>query len=223
MSLLPEVMKFFEGILLSNGRKRGEVVFDVPIGTIVEYFNYAHVEAQILSKEPSKWKIDIRAESNLIQDNIGTPSIPTPPIVNNSASGHESSEQTEPMRIGDTIEIELGLYLTINSARVDGSGSGLHLIFDCTFENGTGSDYTINSRLSLSITDLDGNIYRATPESTLNGTVSHGYYFNGEVGFEVPPHTAVEWFLYEPLQNLDGFGVSRWRIALNVRPNDWNP
>ena len=51
----------------------------------------------------------------------------------------EPAEEPEYLQIGDRVEVEKGLYMTVNSFRVDHEGiidaDGLYVIFDCTFEN----------------------------------------------------------------------------------------
>lgn len=123
--------------------------------------------------------------------------------------------------IGDTIEVEPGLFLTINSARASSDGlfdaDGVYLILDCTYENKSSEEAALSTLLNLSVKDVDGYKYSAAlgadTKGSLDGALAPGDKTRGEVAFDVADGTAVEFFIYEPF--LMG-SQSMWRIALRV-------
>jgi len=126
--------------------------------------------------------------------------------------------------IGDTIEVEKGLFMTVNDIRANSGGfwkpDGVYLIIDCTYENRSKDEKHISTLLNLTVKDADGYRYDpailAETKGSLNVTLASGDKVRGEVAFDVPDGTTVEYFYYDPFLVFNQ-SRSRWKIAVNVR------
>ena len=126
--------------------------------------------------------------------------------------------------VGDTIEVEKGLFLTVNGIRADSGGfwapNGIYLIIDCTYENKSKDEKHLSTLLNLTVKDADGYKYDpailADTKGSLDGALAAGDKVRGEVAFDVPDDTTVEYFCFDPFLVFSQ-SQSRWRIAVNVR------
>jgi len=122
--------------------------------------------------------------------------------------------------IGDTIEVEPGLYLTVNGVRTasDGlvSADGLYVIFDCTYENRTRGEFALSTLINLSVKDTDGYKYNAAlwaeTKGSLDGSLPAGDMVRGEVAFDIPDGSSVKYFCYDPFL-VFGYCQARWTIV----------
>ena len=108
----------------------------------------------------------------------------------------------------DTVEVEPGLFLTVNSAKLTTSGfmepeNDVFLIFDCTFENKSNKPIHVSSALQLNIIDADGYqedlSFSVKTKGSLDGIIANGQRMRGEIGFDVEAGTLIEFFSYKPL------------------------
>lgn len=141
----------------------------------------------------------------------------------NQSEGNVSSEapkKNAAAQLGDTIEVEKGLFLTVNSVQVSQGGfsapDGVYLVFDCTYENRTDKETNLSTLMSLYIKDDDGVKYDqamwADTAGSLDGTLMPDEKQKGEIAFDVPVDTEKINFYYEPFLNTDGFKTSKWSI-----------
>ena len=125
---------------------------------------------------------------------------------------------------GDSIEVEPGLYLKVNGARVANGGvfeaDGAYLILDCTYENKSKDEAYLSTLINLSVKDADGYKYGAAfgalTKGSLDGALAAGDILRGEVAFDVPDGAVVEYFCYDPFL-VSGYGQAKWKIDVNVR------
>jgi len=126
--------------------------------------------------------------------------------------------------IGDTIEVEPGLYLTVNDIRASvGDGffeaDGVYIIIDCTYENRSKKEANLSTLINLSVKDSDGYKYTvalfADTKGSLDGALAVGDKTRGEVAFDVPDGTTVEYFCYDPFL-VSGYNQARWRLSVTV-------
>jgi len=123
--------------------------------------------------------------------------------------------------VGDTQEIEPGLFLTLNGVRFDTDGffsaDGVYVILDCTYENKTGEDVALSTLLTLHIKDEDDYKHSvsigAETKGSLDGILADGDRMRGEAAFDVPVGTGVAYFYYEPF-SLRRISPSKWWIGL---------
>lgn len=140
------------------------------------------------------------------------------------ASSEASKEETI-AQVGDTIEVENGLFMTVNGVRLSFDGfmapEGAYLVFDCTFENKSSDEYNLSTLANLYIKDNDGTKYTpalgAETNGSLDGTLPPDEKQKGEVAFDVPIESEITNFYYEPFLNMDGFKTSKWSIMLRVK------
>jgi len=128
----------------------------------------------------------------------------------------EEPAEAEQATVGDTLEVQPGLFLTVNEIRTTTEGfitpDGIYLIIDATYENTSDSDIAVSTMLNLGVRDSEGFTYNISigtdTRGSLDGTVPASDIMRGEVAFDVPADAIIEYFLYEALFG----GVSRWRI-----------
>jgi len=125
-------------------------------------------------------------------------------------------------KMGETLEVQPGLFLTLNSARFTDKGNmnpenGRFLIFDCTFENKSNSPISVSTIMNLFIQDSEGFKYtisvRAQTKGSLDGMVRNGAKLRGEIGFDVSAEDLIEFFGFKFLM---GKQESIWRVDLRA-------
>jgi len=128
-----------------------------------------------------------------------------------------------PALFGETLEVEPGLFLTVNGVRTTVEGlfdaDGVYVVFDCTYENRSVKTNALSTLVNLSVKDEDGWKYDAAlwakTRGPLDGSLAAGDTVRGEVAFDVPIGTVVAFFTYEPFW-VEGFSVSQWRVDLQA-------
>ena len=136
------------------------------------------------------------------------------------SASNEAIQKNAAAQFGDTIEVEKGLFLTVNSVQVSQGGvsapDGIYLILDCTYENKTDKEANLSTLVNLYIKDDDGVKYDqamwADTTGSLDGTLMPDEKQKGQIAFDVPVGTEKINFYYEPFLNTDGFKTSKWSL-----------
>ena len=128
------------------------------------------------------------------------------------------------LAIGDTAEVENGIFLTVNSARLSSEGiievEGVFCLVDCTIENRGAESAHIGTFARMYLKDGDGMKYGestlALKASYMESNIEPGDKTSGEVAYNVPADAGELYFYYEASSYL-GAGVyrdylNRWKV-----------